>query len=364
MENEEKKEIEINEKNPDQVPETEVVEEKAVDAGENLVTDGESESIKAEEPTVSSDEPKEDDSTESGEEVEAEPESESIKAEEPTVSKNEPKEDDSTESGEAIEAEPESEPVKVEEPTDSSDEPKEDATAAPGEAIEPAPESEPVKTEEPTVSGDEPKEDATAAPGEEIEPEPESHILIGPNGEIFDIDSEFQWYFVQVLSGQEDKIAKILLEIIKVRHFQEEITDVLVLKAEKAQRNRKGEKKLVLKKLYPGYILIRMRMKDENWSLIRNSNNVIDFVGGKYNPNSISQQEWEEIFLGKKKAKRDEVRIKFSVNEKVKIVGGAFANFYGDIAEINEDKEHLKILLSIFGRLTPVELGFDEVEKI
>lgn len=296
MENEEKKEIEINEQKPESVPESEAAVEKTEDAVGDLSTEGGSASKKTEDSSVSDDEPKADVPAESDKSLELK--SPSPSPEDSAESSEEAKEGDSTESV------------------------------------------------------------------EEVEAEPESHILIGPNGEIFDITSDFQWYFVQVLSGQEDKIAKILLEIIRVRHFEEEITDVLVLKVEKPQRNRKGEKKLVLKKVYPGYILIRMRMKDENWSLIRNSNNVIDFVGGKYNPNSISQQEWEEIFLGKKKAKRDEVKVKFSVNEKVKIVGGAFANFYGDIAEINEDKEHLKILLSIFGRLTPVELGFDEVEKI
>ena len=146
MENEEKKEIEINEQNPEQVPESEAAEEKTVDAGENLATEGESESIKAEEPTVSSEESKED---------------------APAAS------------GEGIEPSPESEPVKAE---DSAKSDKDLILKSPSTAPE----------EDSAVSGEESKEDTPASADEEIEPEPEpeSHILIGPGGEIFDINSE------------------------------------------------------------------------------------------------------------------------------------------------------------------------------
>ncbi|HDS08800.1 MAG TPA: transcription termination/antitermination factor NusG, partial [Firmicutes bacterium] len=161
-----------------------------------------------------------------------------------------------------------------------------------------------------------------------------------------------------------DKVAKLINETVKSKGLESEILNAIVPKVEKPEKNKKGEKKLVLKKVYPGYVLLRMQMGDENWNFIRNINNVIDFVGEKYQPTPISQEEWEEIFMGKKKRKREEIKVKFSVNEKVKITDGPFANFFGDISEINEEKKHVKVMISIFGRLTPVELSYEEVEKI
>lgn len=232
-------------------------------------------------------------------------------------------------------------------------------TVTPPPAGEPAPVSDEEAGSKEPVPGKEEQE-----PEPEPEPEPEIQVLEADTGEIYDPNSEFNWYFIQVLSGNEQKVATLIKELIKSQGKEEEITNVVVPMVEKPKKLKSGERKLVMKKLYPGYILLRLRMSDENWNMIRNVNNVIDFVGGRYNPTPISRQEWEEIFLGKKKKKREELMVKYTVNEKVKINDGPFANFFGDIAEINEEKRHVKVMISIFGRLTPVELAFDEIEKI
>ncbi|MFN4174200.1 MAG: transcription termination/antitermination protein NusG [Parachlamydiaceae bacterium] len=173
-----------------------------------------------------------------------------------------------------------------------------------------------------------------------------------------------KWYVVQVLSSQEKKAKKAIEENREQKGMNDYISEVL-LPTENVQEVKKGQQIVVEKRLWPGYLLIKMHLDDESWQYVKNSNGVIDFLGGD-KPTALSDREVEEILrdLADKKEKVTH-KHKFEVGDVVKITDGVFVNFTGSVIEVFHDKGRLSVMVSIFGRDTRVDdLEFSQVEEV
>ncbi len=171
-----------------------------------------------------------------------------------------------------------------------------------------------------------------------------------------------RWYIVHTYSGHEDKVAKSLKQRIQSLGFEGRIFDIVV-PTRSTIKVTQGKKENVDEKIFPGYVLIRMVLDDETWLLVRTTQGVTTFIGAGNKPTPISEKEVEAI---QKFMKMEEPLYKaaFSVGEAVKIVDGPFSDFLGTIDNIDETRGKLKVLVSIFGRETPVELDFLQVAKL
>lgn len=171
-----------------------------------------------------------------------------------------------------------------------------------------------------------------------------------------------KWYIVHTYSGHENKVSKALHQRAETMGFIDKIFDIIVPTREITKVSQ-GKKQQVKEKIFPGYILVKMVLTDESWLLVRTTPGVTAFIGAGNKPTPISEQEVEAI---QKFMQLDEPSYKssFSVGEAVKITDGPFADFLGTIESIDETKGKLKVLVSIFGRETPVELDFLQVNKI
>lgn len=172
------------------------------------------------------------------------------------------------------------------------------------------------------------------------------------------------WYVLQVLSTHEKKVKKALEEQRELKEMGDFIERVL-LPIENVSEVKKGQQKVVEKRLWPGYILIKMQLNDESWMYVKNTPGVIDFLGGD-KPTALSEQEVSEILkdLEDKKQKITQ-KHKFNVGDRVKITDGVFVNFIGTVTNVFHDKGRLSVLVSIFGRETRVDdLEFTQVEEI
>lgn len=173
-----------------------------------------------------------------------------------------------------------------------------------------------------------------------------------------------KWYVLQVLSGHEKKAKKHIQENAATRGASQFIEEVL-LPTENVSEVRGGEQKVVEKKLWPGYLLIKMDMNDDSWQYIKHSPSVVGFLGGDH-PTALTDREVEEI-LNDLKSKEGTItqRHQFQVGDSVKIVDGVFVNFIGTVTEVFHEKGKLSVLVSIFGRDTRVDdLDFSQVEEV
>ncbi len=174
---------------------------------------------------------------------------------------------------------------------------------------------------------------------------------------------EKKWYVVHTYSGFENKAKKSLEEKIRLEHLEDQFGEIMI-PMEQVVEMVKGEKRTSKRKFFPGYILVQMEMNTKTWHLVKNTPKVTGFVGGTVNPPSISDAEVQrlttQISEGSLKAK---VKVQFSEGDQVRIVDGNFTNFNGTVHEVNQEKGRVKVLVSIFGRPTPVELDFMQVEK-
>lgn len=173
-----------------------------------------------------------------------------------------------------------------------------------------------------------------------------------------------KWYVVQVLSTHEKKVKKALEEHLELKGMTDQIEEIL-LPTENVSEVKKGQQHIVEKRLWPGYLLIKMNLDDESWQYVKNTNGVIDFLGGD-KPNPLTDNEVKEILrdLEDKKQKVTQ-KHKFEVGDRVKIIDGVFVNFIGTVTEVFHDKGRLSVLVSIFGRDTRVDdLEFSQVEEI
>lgn len=173
----------------------------------------------------------------------------------------------------------------------------------------------------------------------------------------------FSWYVLQVFSAQEKKIKKALEDQRDLMGMTDSIEEVL-LPVENVSEVNKGQHRVVEKRIWPGYLLIRMNLNDESWAYVKNTQGVIDFLGGD-KPTPLTQMEVDEILrdLAEKKEKITQ-KHKFEVGDTVKIIDGVFVNFIGTITEVQHEKGKLSVSVSIFGRETQVDdLEFTQVEE-
>jgi len=172
-----------------------------------------------------------------------------------------------------------------------------------------------------------------------------------------------KWYVVHTYSGYENKVKAALEEKIKALGKEDLIAEVLV-PSEKVVDMVKGVKRTTSRKFFPGYILIRMEMNDETWHLVKGIPKVTGFVGGQEPPPAISEDEVKRITQQMEEgAVRPKPKVLFDRGENVRVIDGPFTNFNGIVEEVKPDKGKLRVLVSIFGRATPVELDFVQVEK-
>jgi transcriptional antiterminator NusG len=179
---------------------------------------------------------------------------------------------------------------------------------------------------------------------------------------------EKRWYVVHTYSGYEGKAKASLLERIRAYgkgrpELEEKFGEVLVPQ-ETVVEMVKGHKKTSSRKFFPGYILVNMELDDETWHIVKDTPKVTGFVGGSNNPSTISEEEVRAITHQMAEgAVKPKPKIQFEQGESVRVTDGPFSNFTGIIEEVRPDKGKLRVLVSIFGRATPVELEFTQVEK-
>jgi transcriptional antiterminator NusG len=169
------------------------------------------------------------------------------------------------------------------------------------------------------------------------------------------------WYVIHCYSGYENKVKRNLESRIESMAMQDYIFQVVVPSEEEIEL-RDGKRRTVESRIFPGYILIQMMMTDDSWYMVRNTPGVTGFVGSGNRPTPLHQEEVDKI-MKRMEAETPKVRVSFRVGETVRIIDGPFTDFMGTVDEINTDKGRVKVLLSFFGRETPVELDFLQVEK-
>jgi len=172
------------------------------------------------------------------------------------------------------------------------------------------------------------------------------------------------WYIVHTYSGYENKVKASLEERIKNAGLEELVGEILV-PTEKVVELVKGQKKESSRKFYPGYVLINMEMNEETWHLVNDTPKVTGFLGGKTDPVPVPDEEAGKI-IAQIKTGTTQPRPKFQFEEgdEIRVIDGPFSNFNGIVEEVRPDKGKLRVLISIFGRSTPVELEFVQVTKI
>jgi transcriptional antiterminator NusG len=172
---------------------------------------------------------------------------------------------------------------------------------------------------------------------------------------------DFRWYIVHTYSGFESKVKKNLEERIKVLG-QEDYFGKILLPTEQIVELRKGQKKTSSRKFYPGYILVQMILNDETWHTVRNTAKVTGFVGGEVKPTAINDEEAERIIRQMEEGvSRPKPKYSFEEGDEVHVIDGPFSNFQGVVEEVRPDKEKVRVLITIFGRPTPVELDFNKI---
>jgi transcription termination/antitermination protein NusG len=174
----------------------------------------------------------------------------------------------------------------------------------------------------------------------------------------------FRWYVINTYSGHENKVKHNIEHRVSTMEQQSNVRQVVV-PTEQVSEMKDGQKVQTEKRTMPGYVLVNMEMTDDAWSLVKNTPGVTGFVGpGRGDkPVPLSKPEVDRL-LHRETAERPRTRAQFSIGESVKVISGPLSDFSGEIAEINEDAAKLKVLVSIFGRETPVEVGYDQVKKI
>jgi transcriptional antiterminator NusG len=170
------------------------------------------------------------------------------------------------------------------------------------------------------------------------------------------------WYAIHTYSGYEERVKKNLEQRIKFMDSEDEVAQVIIPTEDEVEI-RGGQRRTISKKILPGYILVEMVMTDQSWNIVRNTPGVTGFVGSGGKPVALSEEEVEQI-LKQMRAETPRVKIGFRQGQSVRVTDGPFTDFVGIVDEIGTEKGKVKVLLSLFGRETPVELDFLQVESL
>jgi transcription termination/antitermination protein NusG len=170
------------------------------------------------------------------------------------------------------------------------------------------------------------------------------------------------WYAVHTYSGHEDKVSKNILRRAESMGLQSKVSQVLVPKETETRRTQRGVREMK-RKVFPGYVLVEMELNDQTWYLVKSTTGVTGFVSSGNKPVPLQDKE-VQLILNSLEGTAPTPVVKFEKGEVVRVTAGPFTEFTGKIEEVNLDKEKLKVLISIFGRDTPVELDFQQVEKV
>jgi transcriptional antiterminator NusG len=173
-----------------------------------------------------------------------------------------------------------------------------------------------------------------------------------------------KWYIIHTYSGFEQKVKNAIMERAKAQSLDHLVTEVLV-PTEMVEEMVKGERRLSARKFYPGYVLVRMELTDDSWHLVKDTPKVTGFVGSKTEPVAIPDEDAEKIINQMQEGiAKPKPKIQFEVGDKVQVTDGPFTNFAGVVDEVRPDRGRVKVMISVFGRPTPVELEFTQLEKI
>lgn len=171
-------------------------------------------------------------------------------------------------------------------------------------------------------------------------------------------DMQPKWYVVHTYSGYENKVKTDLEKTVKNRELEDYIFDIVVPMEEQIEI-KDGKRKTNLKKVFPGYVLVKMIVTEESWYIVRNTRGVTGFVGSGTDPIPLTEEEIRKMGF-----ELTEVNVDYDINDSVKRLNGPLENFVGVVQEINKEKHKVKVLVSMFGRETPVELEFSQVQKV
>ena len=172
----------------------------------------------------------------------------------------------------------------------------------------------------------------------------------------------FRWYVVNTYSGHENKVKHNLEHRVETMGERQRVRQVVV-PTEQVSELKDGQRVQIEKRTMPGYVLVNMDLNEDSWSLVKDTPGVTGFVGASNEPVPLTQDEVNRL-LHREQEARPRSRAQFSIGESVKVISGPLSDFSGEISEVNEDAQRLKVLVSIFGRETPVEVGYDQVKKI
>jgi transcriptional antiterminator NusG len=215
--------------------------------------------------------------------------------------------------------------------------------------------------EEPVIALPEAVEEVEAVLEEEEEPEPEPEPA--PAEEALEQeDDDRRWYVIHCYSGYENKVSHNLEQRIETMGMQDKIFDVVVPTEEEIEV-KEGKRRTVERRVFPGYILVQMLMDEDSWYVVRNTPGVTGFVGMGNDPTPLRPEEVQAI-MRRMEADAPRVKVTYKTGQKVRITDGPFADFMGTVSEIDMDRAKVRVFVSFFGRETPVELDFLQVEKM
>ena len=173
----------------------------------------------------------------------------------------------------------------------------------------------------------------------------------------------FRWYVVNTYSGHENKV-KHNLEHRVISLGQQRAVRNVVVPTESVSEMKDNQKITVEKRTMPGYVLVNMELNEDSWGVVKGTPGITGFVGASQEPVPLTQVDVDRMLHKTDVATAPRTRAQFTIGESVKVISGPLSDFSGEISEVNEDAQRLKVLVSIFGRETPVEVGFDQVKKI